>query len=466
MVLSKVEVEKLQKSVKDLNTRAEAAEQKVADLEKKAANNINQPTAGNSVNSDERKAMAYFGVNNVKSLLDVNVNHPRFTHVPVELKHIVKELKTSVDTARFIAQAFHGAPKDRFGKTDKQDQIAQVKNILETPYGRSELAPRLKAFGSTVSGGGDEWVPTMISSSYIDEYELDKQIEGRMVQIEMPSSPYELPVKSGVTKARKIAENTAITDTNFTTGKLTFTAKKLGEYFILPEELDEDSAVAIMPMAKDELVRAHLRAVESAIINGDDDGTHIDSDTQALGADVAEKLWKGLRRQALANGANGGTLTFSGAAVTKTGLRDMRANGGKFFVDPRQLAWIVGPQVYAQMLALDEVMTVDKMGPLATVLRGALAAYMGIPIIVSEHMREDLNATGVYDGTTTTRGGILLVNEQRWYVGRRRPIKMALSADLPAQDRMLMSAYQRKDFVGHAQSASEVSVVYGYNVLV
>jgi len=36
--------------------------------------------------------------------------------------------------------------------------------------------------------------------------------------------------------------------------------------------------------------------------------------------------------------------------------------------------------------------------------------------------------------------------------------------DLPAYDRWLMASYQRKDFVGHAQSAAEVSAVYGYNV--
>ena len=465
-MLTKEQAATLQKQVSELDSRLKAAESENAELKTKQADELYAPRAGQSFNSDERKAMSYFGCSHVKNLLEVNTNSPRFQHVPAQYKHLVRELKNAVDTARFIAQNFHGAERDFVGKTEKQDRVAVIKNLVGTNYGKNELAARLKAFGSTVSGGGDEWVPTLISSSYVDEFELEKMVEGRMVQIDCPSSPYELPVKSGVTKARKIAENTAMSDASFTTTKITFTAKKLGEYFIIPEELDEDSAVSFMPMARDELIRAHLRAVESAIINGDDDGTHIDSDTQAGAADLAEKLWKGLRRQSIANSANGGTQSFGAAAVTKPNLSAMRANGGKFFTDPSQCLWIVGPQVYAQLLSLDDVSTVDKFGPMATVLRGALAAYLGIPIVVSEHMRENLNASGVYDGITTDRGGILLVNERRWYVGRRRPVKIMLAQDLPGQDRQLLAAYQRKDFQGHVQSASEVSSVYGLNIQV
>lgn len=465
-MLTKDQATQMQKQVTDLDSRLKAAEAENAELKKKTADDMYAPRSGQMFNSDERKAMSYFGCSHVKNLLEVNTNHPRFQHVPAQYKHLVRELKNSVDTARFVAQHFHGGERDFIGKTEKQDRVASLKGILSSNYGRNELSARLKAFGSTVSGGGDEWVPTLISSSYVDEFELEKLVEGRMVQVDCPSSPYELPVKSGVTKARKIAENTAMTDASFTTTKLTFTAKKLGEYFIIPEELDEDSAVSFMPMARDELIRAHLRACESAIINGDDDGTHIDSDTQAGAADLAEKLWKGLRRQAIANSANGGTQAFGAAAVTKANLASMRANGGKFFTDPSQCLWIVGPQVYSQMLSLAEVSTVDQFGPMATVLRGALAAYFGIPIVVSEHMRENLNASGVYDATTLDRAGILLVNERRWYVGRRRPVKIMLAQDLPGQDRQLLAAYQRKDFQGHVQSASEVSVVYGINIQV
>lgn len=454
--------------LKTLLSRVEAAEKKVNELENEKKSWLEQssykaPVAGGT--SLERKALTYFGVSHPKQLLGVNTQAARFAKVPDEVKHLVREFKTAVDTSRWISQMFHGEPFDSMGKKDDSgDNLRSVKGSLDHYYGRNVLAPMIKAFGSTVVGAGDEWVPTAVAASYIDEYELDKVLEQRFRTVPMPTNPFEQPVKTGVTKARKATENTVMTDANFSTTKISFSATKLAEYYILPDELTEDSAPDFMAAGREEVVRAQVRAVEAATINGDDDGTHIDSDTQAAAADVAEKIWKGLRRQALANSANGSTVNF-GAAFTKTLLRQLRAAMGIMGSNPRELLWIVGPSVYTQFLALDEVSTIDKFGPQATVLQGALAAYQGIPIIESQYMREDLNASGVYDGATTTLGGILLVNATRWYFGQRSPIKVKMMPDLPNQDRMLLASYQRKDFKGHTQSATEKSVVYGYNVL-
>lgn len=468
---TKSQVTALLQKVGEVETLAKEIETKAAaDAERQKAANLlgggsSYPIAGRD--SDEKRAMRTFGVSSVKELVKVNTSDPRFRNVPMEQKFIVTELKKSLDISRAVAQIFHTQQFDKVADDEKADRTHAIKNILESSYyAKNVLAPRLKAFGSTVSGGGDEWVPTLIAENFIQEYELEHVLESRMRSIPMRSNPFDLPVQNAVKKARKIAENTAITDTNFGTTSLRFTAVKIGEYYILPEELTEDSAIDFMPLARDEVIRAQIRAVESAAINGDADGTHIDSDTQAGAADLAEKLWNGLRRQAIANSANGGTHDFGGAAVTKPNLSAMRAKMDKFGVLPTELAWISGASVYQQFLSLDDVSTVDKFGPQATVLRGALAAYQGIPILISEHMRENLNDNGVYDGTTLTKGGLLLVNLQRWYFGQRRPIVVKAQMDLPNQDRFLLASYQRKDFQGHVQGAAETSVVYGIDILV
>jgi HK97 family phage major capsid protein len=454
-------------TVEGMKARVDAADARVKELEADKARMIAAGAFGGTSggDSDEKRALRFFGCSHAKELIHVNVGHPRFAKVPQEVKHTVLELKRSVDVARMVAQMFHGEAQDAIGATEQTDRVARVKGMLDTNYGRNVLAPRLKAFGSTVSGGGDEWVPTLLSSQYIEEFELDWVVEQRVRAMNMPSNPYQLPVQTGVTKARQATENTAMTSSNFGTSALTFNAKKIAEHFVLPEELNEDSAPDILGLARDELVKAQTRAVESAMINGDDDGTHIDSDTQALAADVAEKLWKGWRRQALANSANGGTVAFGGAGPTEANINKMRTQMKKFGVDSTALMLVAGPSVYQQLFQLPSVITVDKMGPLATVLKGALGAYQAIPIVVSQYMREDLNATGVYDGTTTTRAGLLLVHAARWYIGVRRPIRVKIMADLPSQDRWLMASYQRKDFIGQPQSATETSVVYGYNIL-
>lgn len=137
---------------------------------------------------------------------------------------------------------------------------------------------------------------------------------------------------------------------------------------------------------------------------------------------------------------------------------------GKFGSNPEELLIIAGPVVYNQLRYLDSVFTVEKFGPMATVLKGALMAWSGIPIVNSEHFREDLNESGVHDGVTATKAGIVVVNTSRFMVGQRRPIRIKLMPDLPGSDRYLLASYRRVDYKGHVQDADEKSVVYGYNI--
>jgi hypothetical protein len=116
------------------------------------------------------------------------------------------------------------------------------------------------------------------------------------------------------------------------------------------------------------------------------------------------------------------------------------------------------------MTSLTNVLTVDKFGPMATILNGLLAAYKGRGIVASEYLSETMDASGIV-AAGGTKGGILLVNKTRFFLGRRRPIKIRVAMDSRAEyDRWQLASYQRMDFQGCEQSASEVSVVYGYNV--
>lgn len=464
------QAELLQK-MQSLSARADAALTKAAELETKGANAImsgstpsNLPVSGGSHTSDEQRAMRAFGCKSVSQLISVNTGLPGFKNVDPYLKDIVKELKKDVDVSRYIAQICHGSPLDRIGKeTEKGDMIARVKNIGETHYGREVLIPKLKAFQSGASPAND-WVPLLLAANYIEEFQIDPVLESRFQKIQMPSPVYKQPIQVGLNKARISSENVSMTDSTFGTSNLTFTAHKLAEYHILTEEVTEDTAPDILAAARDHVIMAQIRAIESALINGDDDGTHIDSDTQAGAADLCEKVFKGLRRQAIANAPNGSTTDFANGAVSEALLRTLRSRMGKFGVNPNELLFITGAIVLQQMVSLPSVITVEKFGPMATVLKGALAAYQAIPIVTSEHMREDLNASGVFDGVTTSRAGLLLVNLKRWYVGIRRPIMVKAMQDLPMNDRFLLASYQRKDFQGFVQGAVEKSVGYGYNI--
>lgn len=456
------QVDELLQETKSLAERVATAEGRVKELEAEKAKAFSAPVVGGRSDSVESRAMAAFGCSQAKQLLAVNTADQKYAHVPAELKMAVRNLKEAVDIARFSAQIMSGNVDGRAKGGDEGESFVAVKNIFDTHYAKDVLVPMTKSFGSS-AGNGLEWIPTAISQNYIAEYELERIVEGNFRTVSMPTNPFIVPVQKAVTKARVVAENTAQSDASFQTAQLQMTAKKFSEYYVLPEELTEDSIVDLLAMARAEVISAQARALEAAIINGAT-GTHIDSDIQALGASVAEKAWDGLRKLAIANSANGGTLdcnTINGGVLSVAHLRKMRAQMGKFGVNPAELVVMVSPSGYASLLATGEVLTMEKYGPMATINTGALGTILGMKIVVSQYLRDDLNASGVFDNVTKTYTGLLLVNKSRFFVGQRRPIVVKAQADLPSQDRFLLASYQRKCFVGLPQGADEKSVVYG-----
>lgn len=443
---------------KELEIKANELEAKVKSYEEKLAANIGSGMANNS-NSFEQQTLRTFGCKDLSELINVNTCSPRFARVSNDTKQSVINLKKDIDIARWMHQFFEG------GARDSENSPAALK-FLEGSYAKSmDLASRIKSFSSGGATTGANWIPTALSSNYIEEFLLERVLVDRFQKIPMSSNPYELPTQSATTTARIVGEGAAVTDTNFQTNKLTFTAKKLAEYYLIPEELDQDSAPAILDIGRQAVLQAQVNALEIALLAGDTTGTHMDSDVTA--SDDARKQFKGLRKLALANGAYG-SLDF-GSAITTPKLDSLKKLMKKFGVHPKDLLIVVSASGYSQMVALDEVSTYDKFGPMATIGLGGgvLEAWRGIPIITSEYVRDDLNAFGVYDGVTTDNTVVHMVNVRRFLFGQRQPIRVIFQRDPRAEyDRSQLVSYQRIAFSNFAQSATEASCVLGYNVTV
>ena len=450
------------KSIDKINTLVVGYEKKLEEKQENFLSGGEGPTiiTRSRAGSYENKLMDTFACKSLPELCHKNVCAPEFQSVPLHLKNAVIQLKSNIDIGRYIAQIFHDGRMDR----DTHEETIAVKGILDSYYGKTVIAPLIKSFGSGGATTGGDWIPTLLSSQFVEEFQLERKIANEWQQLNVDGSPWELPVQSETTTARIATEKVALTDANFQTSKLTFTAVKFGEFYCLPEELNEDAAPQILAIARREVVESQIRAKETAPINGDSDGTHQDADTQALGADVAEKAVDGIRKLSLANSANGGDVDFSAAAITTANLDLMRNQMGKFGVNVNDLRWVVGPTGYHQMVALPEVSSVDQIGNNATLLSGTLAAFRGSPIIISESVREVLNAAGVEDGVTVDKAVVHLVNMKRFYIGMRRAIRTRVMMDLPNQDQWLLASYSRWDFQGHVQSATETSVVTGRNI--
>lgn len=324
----------------------------------------------------------------------------------------------------------------------------------------------VKSLEAATSGQGAEWVPTDFSPTLYELVRLSGKVVPLFPFINMPSSPYKLPVQLGRMTSFKHAEQTGDTgqtkipvgDTANLTGNTTFTAQGHATRVLTSKDLEEDSIIPILPFLQREIVAALAEGREDAVLNGDTTGTHQDADVTS--ASDRRKLWMGLRKQALAN-----TLSVDVGTFNTANLRLVRKKLDKYGVNPADCAWIVNVSGYLAMMGLTEVLTVDKYGAGATVLQGELAKFDGMPVIVSEWVRTGLNASGVQDGTTTTKTVVQLVNRNGFGFGQRRGIRIQLLGELYAEsDQDALVVRERVDFEPLYAVASNPTTAVGYNL--
>jgi len=311
------------------------------------------------------------------------------------------------------------------------------------------------AMDDSETGYGAEWIPTNFSADMIDLIKLELKVAALHPRIVMPTDPFKIPGKASNTSAKLASAGVAPSAQKVGTRNITLDAVKLMDYVPVTYEIEEDSIIPILPMVKSDLILALAEGTEDATINGDTTGTHQDSDVTA--SDDVRKAWKGYRKLVL-SAAKVDLSTFNDANV-----RSIRKKIGKYGVDVNKLAWVCGISTFNQLLGLDVVRTVDKYGQFATVLNGELGKIDGIPVIVSEKIRENLNASGVYDGTTTTKTIIMLVRRDGFIYGDRKEVVIETDRMIKTQTTDIVAS-QRIAFQPRFDATTETIVGLGYNI--
>jgi HK97 family phage major capsid protein len=412
------------------------------------------------------KSLRNFGASSMDELLKINTSEKKFAYLPKDEIQKVKDLKESVDVAVLCAKIF------KIG-------------VKETKYFKDELQFTLKAFGISSGSDGFEWIPTLVADSYIDEFNLERKVSGLFMEVKMPSNPYKWPVLTNGAIARKTGVATAINKQVFKTNNtIQFDAVKLASRYELPEELNEDSAPDVIKAIRQELMEGQEKAMEIAILEGDLQGNFHNfsqlpdvapsTTIASIVNETPETAFAGIRTRVMAaNALVAGQAAVDAAAssISETELSACRGKMGKFGVDPSQVAIITGPKVYNQMIQLDDVRTIEQYGGQATVLSGELAKYEGMPVIVSEYCREDLDATGK-NGTTpgnNVKGSVIMVNRKRWFLGLRRAIQVKVENNKTEIDVLDLVSFCRKAFQAVLKEdgsnyASESSAAIVYNI--
>jgi HK97 family phage major capsid protein len=380
---------------------------------------------------------------------------PRIGEFRPEDRQVVRSFQKLVADMQFF-----GLLVDKSAKSGAEGfQVARSHKLF-----RPRWQEMLRAMDTDTSAEGVEWIPTGIGSSIHEKVRAAGKVAPLFARINIPTNPWKWPLEAGDATAYRVAEPTSDTATKVSastpgTGAATFDAEIFGARTLFSRSLEADSALAILPFVQRKLVLAFMNAEERAILDGDADGTHQDSDTNSAGSTDAAWAWDGLRKKALAQTSTATTTTSA------ANLASIRKAMTKWGVNPADLAFILGVQSYHVIMSDSNVLTVDKMGPNATILNGQIGSIYGVPIIVSEFVRENLNASGVYDGITTTKTYALCVNRNEWVMGQRMAMGLETDDSIYRETyQRVMVGFMREDFQSVADAATNEDTSIGYNI--
>lgn len=331
--------------------------------------------------------------------------------------------------------------------------------------GKAQMLDRMrgKAITSTGSAAGDELVHRDLSSELQRQLYLSSDLAALMMarEIDMPSQPYDFPLS--ITRPSfylQGTENTASDPSTPSTGTITLDAKKLMGKVEYSYEAEEDAIIPILPWLQTLLAEGAADAWEHAMINGDSTATHQDTDEEAL-TDSPAFAFKGFRKLALAIAGLKTDITSGG--INEANVRAIRKLLKKYAADPRKLIWLASPTTALALQAIDSVVTLEKYGARATILTGELASLFGIPIVVSERMREDLDATGVNGASGNTKSALMCVRLDRFMTGRRREFTVETDRNIETQKNIIVASFRKAFTPTQTPSASITSVGIGYN---
>jgi len=333
--------------------------------------------------------------------------------------------------------AIHGAQ----ALSDGEMMVRGCKPTYEAIQAVWRTAPAAirRAFDSATGSGGD-FIPTPLLASpmwQVEEYDPDG-LRALFPETQMTSATIEMPLGTNYPVPFKLAAQTGNNPASFPkstvgTDKLSISASGLVCMVLMHEDATEDSIVPALPFIREAIGRSLAIGERLCIINGDTTASHGDTglaswDPQGMfgaagsGADHYLRAWLGLRHLALdqSNSIDRSTLSLSTIGADLASLQGPRGGRGDVVLLTSWQAYV------SKLVTMSGIVSASDYGSGAPIQRGEVASIMGVPVIATDALTADLNASGVYDNTTMTKTGMLILNRQLY----RRFVRVGVSVDL------------------------------------
>lgn len=273
------------------------------------------------------------------------------------------------------------------------------KSVSETRYGKQLL----EKVGPHVSSNLWEQI---VSDKLESEIRRQLVVYPQLRQVTMTSGIMKLPVNPEAGLATWV--NSTDYGTTASGGaaqihqlkEITLTSYKVASREYLGNEEEEDAIMALMPIIRDGIVRRVARAIDRAALRGA--GTASDPLTGFATYDTTSVV----------------TPTVTGI-VTLANMRALRKDLGTWGLMPDALRFIVSNEVYYDLMEDTAFQTMEKVGPLATVITGQIGFLAGTPVLLSGEF--PTKAGGL--ATVATNIGAICVAPANFIAGNHRSLK-------------------------------------------
>ena len=397
-----------------------AAEQKAAEeAEAKAAQEAKVQKAAEEAKQEEHKTIVQAGLSGAEKLM--NDVEKRVKDDYSNLEQVVKSLEAQLAEKSAEIMSIRESKRhfsDRKGEGDWKKAFEQ--DILDAKfaglatgkgwdnkYGRSVMEKVNAHSGVGVSSADFEQI---VSTNIERDIQNELVLAPLFREIQMTSANMIIPILPDSGYAEFASAQTAAGSSPH--GNLaqrgdsygspfggvdlterTLSTKKLISQSYLGNETEEDAILPILPLIRESMVRSHARAIENAILAGDDaDG--------AFGTGGAS--FEGLLHLARNDSdytQPAGTFAASDS-VTAADLLALRKNMGKYGVNPQDVVYVVSQDVYYNLLEDAEFQDAKLVGDMATKLSGEIGQVFGSRVLLCDEFATKaaakFNAVAVY----------------------------------------------------------------------
>jgi len=319
---------------------------------------------------------------------------------------------------------------------------------MDTDYGREIM----EKAGAAVTATGNVTISldTTVATQFEEEVKLEQKVAGLFREIAVSGGATVLPINPDAEAAsfataaaagnlENNTNGTAATNSAYAVGQVILKPHRLISSTNLLNDTDEKTLVSLLPMLQSAMARAHARAKDKMCMFGDN-GVSISGLVGVNGTDQGVGLSQDV-------GALGGLavtdFSHNNAAEILTSLEVVKARSqmGKYGINSADLALIVSPQGYMELMQDAAFADISQVGDLNSKTSGTVGSIYGIQVVVSDLLTRGDNDT-VFQ----------LVNTRNYVIPRLRGV--SIESDYSVTN-------QRTDLVA-SQSIGFAELVAGY----